>query len=407
MSSSLSRKERLARRATAMILRAALPIVKFLTLSRNKKVRRSLWAGTPILTLPIKAKAERSLGVQADSLVFETYFISNEFGYDLSRLNRGPVVWRRMLLPLCVLLWASLRYQRFHFFCSRGLLPGDAFAVRPDELAYLAALGKQIFFYTYGADVRTRRLTIAMGEPNCCTDCPEPGQFCVCDDEYAAKLHAIRQKYATATFALGDMVHYTPGSWNELFFWPIDLTKDDGNRYEPSYPDPQGTETVRIVHAPNHQGFKGTKHLIAAVERLRERGVPVELQLVERVPNREALEMYRRADIVFDQCMIGFHGYFALEAMAMGKPVVVFIRNPRTELLAPDECPFVNVRPETLEEVLFELVQNRARLSELGRRGRQYVERHYTLEALANRMKKAYEKLGAMNMGKPGNMRRN
>ena len=36
-----------------MILRAALPIVSFLTHTRNKRVRRSLWAGTPILTLPI------------------------------------------------------------------------------------------------------------------------------------------------------------------------------------------------------------------------------------------------------------------------------------------------------------------------------------------------------------------
>jgi len=388
-----------------MILHAAMPIVRFLTHTRNKRVRRSLWAGTPILTLPIKAKAERLLGVQADSLVFETYYITSEFGYDLSRWNRGPVIWRRMLLPLLVLLWASLRYQRFHYFCSRGLLPGEAFAVRPDELAYLSALGKQIFFYTYGADVRTRGRTLAMGEPNCCTDCPEPGRFCVCDDEYAAKLHAIRQKYATATFAVGDMVYYTPGSRNELFFWPIDLAKEDGKRYEPRYPDPNGTGPVRIVHAPNHQGFKGTKHLIAAVDRLRERGVDVELQLVERVPNREALEMYRAADIVFDQCMIGYHGYFALEAMAMGKPVVVFIRDPKTELLAADGCPFVNVRPETVEEVLFRLIRDRARLNELGRRGRLYIERHYTLEALATRMQKVYEELGALSLGKPGKMR--
>jgi len=388
-----------------MVLRAALPIVRTLTRSRNKRVRRSLWAGTPILTLPLKAKAESLLGVQADSLVFETYYISSEFGYDLSRWNRGSVIWRRMLLPLIVLLWASLRYQRFHFFCSRGLLPGDPFAVRPDELAYLSALGKQIFFYTYGADVRTRGRTLSMGEPNCCTDCPEPGKFCVCDDELAARLHTVREKYATATFALGDMSYYMPGSRNDLFFWPIDISKEAGKRYEPRYPNPNATGPVRIVHAPNHQGFKGTKHLIAAVNRLRERGIAVELQLVERVPNREALEMYREADIVFDQCMIGYHGYFALEAMAMGKPVVVFIRDPNIDLLAPDECPLVNVRPETVEEVLFELIQDRARLNQLGRQGRQYIDRHYTLEALAERMRKAYEELGLMNSEKPAKRR--
>src|SRR4051794_17486171 len=35
---------------------------------RGRPARRSLWAGTPILTLPVKAKAERLLGVHADTL---------------------------------------------------------------------------------------------------------------------------------------------------------------------------------------------------------------------------------------------------------------------------------------------------------------------------------------------------
>ena len=55
-------------------------------------VRRSLWAGTPILTLPVKAKAERLLGVKADTLVFQTYYITSDFRFDLSWFNRGPGV---------------------------------------------------------------------------------------------------------------------------------------------------------------------------------------------------------------------------------------------------------------------------------------------------------------------------
>jgi glycosyltransferase involved in cell wall biosynthesis len=389
---AVSRKEQLARRATSLILRIAEPIVRLLT--QNRRVNRSLWAGVPILTLPVKAKAERLLGVKADTLVFETYYITSEFKFNLSRWNRGPVVWRRFVLPLLVLLWASLRYQRFHFFCSKALLPGDPFAVREDEMAYLAGLGKQLFFYTYGADVRTRRRTRALGEPNCCTACPEPGKFCVCDDDRGAELQGVLRNYATAIFALGDMVHYTPCSRNDLFFWPIDLNAEDGKRYEPRYPDANSTQPIRIAHAPNHQGFKGTPYLVSAVKRLQEYGVPVELDLVERVPNRVALEIYRRADIVFDQCLIGFHGYFALEAMAMGKPVVVFIRDPERDLLAPDECPFVNVRPETVERVLFDLIQDRGRLNEFGRQGRRYIERHYSVEAFAGRLRRTYQELG-------------
>jgi hypothetical protein len=385
------RTKRLARVFTGLVLRLALPVVRLLTKSPRKDVRRSLWAGTPILTLPVKAKAERLLGVKADTLVFQTYYITSDFRYDLSRWNRGPGAWRSLGLPLLVLLWAACRYQRFHYFCDRGLLPGERFEVREDELKFLRALGKDVFFYTYGADVRTRQKTLALGEPNCCTTCPEPGRFCVCDDERGVELHAMRSRYATATFALGDMVHYTPGSRNDTYFWPIDLSKEDDKLYEPRYPNPDATGPVLVVHAPNHQGFKGTPNLVAAVKRLQERGRSIELRLVERVPNREALEIYRAADIVFDQCLIGFHGYFALEAMAMGKPVVVFFRDP---VLAADECPLVNVRPETVETVLEGLIKDRRRLHELGREGRRYIERHYTVEAFAKRLARAYSELG-------------
>src|SRR5207248_1810563 len=145
--------------------------------------------------------------------------------------------------------------------------------------------------------------------------------------------YAVVRKYATGVFSMGDMIHYTPGSRNDLFFWPVDLGAEGGAKYDPRYPDPAGTAPVRVVHAPNHQGFKGTSYLAAAVRRLRDRGVPVELRLVERVPNREAIETYRGADVVFDQCLIGYHGYFAVEGMALGKPTVVFLRHP--ELYVP------------------------------------------------------------------------
>ena len=132
------------------------------------------------------------------------------------------------------------------------------------------------------------------------------------------------------------------------------------------------------------------------MKRLQDRGLPVELRLVERVPNREALEIYRGADVVFDQCLIGYHGYFALEAMAMGKPVVVFLRDP---VLAPDECPLVNVRPETVEAVFESLVTDRHRLHELGRQGRRYIEEHYSVEAFARRLGRAYAELGRNGQG--------
>jgi glycosyltransferase involved in cell wall biosynthesis len=294
-----------------------------------------------------------------------------------------------------VLLWACLRYQRFHFFPDRGLLaPRERFNFHPAELSILRRLGKEVYFWTYGADVRTRRRTESLGAFHCCTLCPAPGRSCVCDDEAgAANLRRIADA-ATAVFAMGDMTEYTPGSRNDLFFWPVDLQADGGRRFAPRFPDPQARGPLRIVHAPNHPEFKGTRFLIEAVEELRREGHEIDLQLVQKVPNAQAVEIYRSADLIFDQCLVGFHGYFAIEAMAMGKPVLTYIRK-REYLLHPEECPLQSASAGELTERLRELVRDRSRLHELGRAGRRYVEKHFTLEAFAGRMQRAYNEIGA------------
>jgi hypothetical protein len=352
---------------------------------------RSLWAGTPILTLPIKARAETLLGIHADTLVYDTYFITRDFKYDLTPWFRGTYDWWKTLGSHMVLAWACLRYQRFHYFCDRGLLPAAHLSYELDLLRYL---GKEVFFYAYGADVRTAERTKAMGDPNCCSECPAPGDACVCSEQVGREKYALVSHYANAVFSMGDMIEFTPGSRNDLFYWPIDLDRDHGRRYAPRYPDPASNRPIRVVHAPNHRGFKGSRYIIEIVSRLQAENLPIELVLVEGIPNDQALDIYREADIVFDQCLIGFHGYFALEALALGKPVMVFIRDPQRYLLAPEECPFINSPPSRIERILRELISNRSLLRDLGMKGRRYIEKHFALGVFASRLKRAYQELG-------------
>ncbi len=381
------------------LLRAAVfgvvRVVAQLSRLRRRRARvRSLWAGSPIINFVMQARAEEQMVERADTLVYETYFITQQFRYDLSKWVRMPLVG--LFVPYVVFLWAVFRYDRFHFFCDRGLLPPEqAYCFHPKELPLLRSLGKQVFLWTYGADVRTVERTRALGEFHCCVDCPAPGIACVCEDALQQRNHAASLQDATAVFAMGDMAEYTPGSRNDLYFWPVDLEAEDGARYAPVYPAADTAAPLRVVHAPNHREFKGTRHLLEAVERLREEGVEIDLQLVERVPNREALELYRSADVIFDQCIIGFHGYLAQEAMALGKAVMCFIRKPEEYLLAPDECPIVDVAPATIAARLRELAGDRQRVRDLGEQGRRYIERHHTIAAFAERLGRVYAEIGA------------
>lgn len=356
----------------------------------------SIWSGAPIICMAKNCKAERLLGFNSRSLVRSTYYITDEFDFDLSRLSRGNRFLSLGLTYFSFLVTCVLAKQ-VHSYVDGGILPSR---VRRHfnslELFIYRLLGIRLFIWTYGADVRTRNATIGLGQPNCCTDCTQIGTACICDTAQCEENYVRLYKTAAAVFSMGDMIEYTPGSRNDLFFWPIDLAAQSGKRYQPVYPTGDRNRPLRVVHAPNHREFKGSRYLEQAVDSLRQEAVEIELILVERRSNEEALEIYKSADLIFDQCLIGFHGYFALEAMALGKPVMCFIRKPDEYLLHPEECPIINTHVMTLKEDLRRLVARRGELGEIGRRGRSYVEKHFSLEAFAGRLERTYRELGVL-----------
>ncbi|OPY62547.1 MAG: hypothetical protein A4E56_01269 [Pelotomaculum sp. PtaU1.Bin065] len=366
---------------TFVLILLLIPLLYLLSKFRNRV--RSLWSGSPIINMTVNVKAERLLGVDAITLVYDTYFITEAFDYNLKKICNMPVI--RCFVPYFVFIWSCLFFDRFHFYFDRGLLPPrKSFEFNPFELSIYRFLNKQVFIWTYGADVRSKIVTEKLGEFNCCLECTDEGKACICDDARRIKNIVRVTRRVSGTFAMGDMKEYTIKSINDTFFWPVELEK-----YEPYFPDFEPAKTLKVVHAPNHRQYKGTKYIIEAVNQLKSEGFDIELLLVEGVPHDKAVEIYRSADIIFDQCIIGFHGYFAIEGMAMGKPVLCYIRKP-DYLLYPEECPIINVRADSIKEVLRNLLLNPEILKLLGQKGRKYIEKYYTVSAFSERLKKSY-----------------
>lgn len=354
----------------------------------------SIWTGAPILNMAKNCRSERQLGFRSISVVRTTYYITDEFDFVLDKL-----FWRNRFLSAFFTYFAffliCITARQVHAYFDGGILLSRKHRqFNGLELKIYRLLGIRLFIWTYGADVRVRQTTLKLGEPNCCTDCTQVGLACICDDIAGRKNVNLVSKYATACFSMGDMIEYTKGSINNTFFWPVDLEANEGKRFQAIYPSSHMNEPLKIVHAPNHRMFKGTAYLESAIIELREEGVPIELVMVERVPNVEALKIYQTADVIFDQCLVGFHGYFALEAMALGKPVMCFIRKPEEYLLHANECPIINTCVETLKNDLRLLVEQRETLPEIGRRGRRYIEKYHSFEAFAGRLRMAYKTLG-------------
>jgi glycosyltransferase involved in cell wall biosynthesis len=154
---------------------------------------------------------------------------------------------------------------------------------------------------------------------------------------------------------------------------------------------PSDSPRPLVVHAPSDRERKGTRFVIEACERL-----PVELDVVEGVPHDVARERYARADIVVDQLNAGWHGVFALEAMALGKPVVTHLRPElvdRAEAGYGIRLPIVAATKETLVDALRPLVADPALRRELGAASRAYVERVHDSDRVAERLLEIYAAL--------------
>ena len=144
-------------------------------------------------------------------------------------------------------------------------------------------------------------------------------------------------------------------------------------------PSPPEHDVPLVVHAPTHQGIKGTRFVLEALDRLRAEGARFELALVEGRSRDEARALYERADLVVDQLLLGWYGGVAVEAMALGKPVVCYLREGDLAFVPEimrSELPIVRADPSNVYEVLARLIRaGRDELVALGARSRRYVER--------------------------------
>lgn len=138
------------------------------------------------------------------------------------------------------------------------------------ELQAYRLLRIKLFDWAYRGDVRTQKITQELGEPNCCIYCTQIEKACVCKDKIGEMNFRRVSSVATQIFSIGDLIEYAPKSNNEVFFWPIDLDIDCGSHYSPNFSKKSLTDDLplRIVHSSNHDEFKGTKYIKAAVKEL-------------------------------------------------------------------------------------------------------------------------------------------
>jgi hypothetical protein len=106
------------------------------------------------------------------------------------------------------------------------------------------------------------------------------------------------------------------------------------------------------------------------------------------------MKLYADADILVDQLLVGWYGGLAVELMALGKPVVAYIREDDMGFIPSAmhaDLPVVNATPGSIYNVLRELLTaRRHELGAIGVRSRQYVETWHDPIRVASLLKATY-----------------
>ena len=139
-----------------------------------------------------------------------------------------------------------------------------------------------------------------------------------------------------------------------------------------------------IAHAPTDRNIKRTDVVLAVISALQAHHDFV-FDLIEKVPNAEALERKARADIFIDDMGGLGIGLNALECFAMGIPVVSAIADPKVADLMRQQyggsLPFLRADAETLSAILGELLTDPHQRREVGWHGRAALEAYHSPEA--------------------------
>ena len=151
---------------------------------------------------------------------------------------------------------------------------------------------------------------------------------------------------------------------------------------------------IRIVHAPSNRGAKGTNYVLETMLKIQLSHPEISFELVENLPHERALEIYRDADLVIDQLLAGWYGGLAVEALAIGVPVMCYLREDDFNKVDPkmiDELPIINVTQSTLEEKILDFIaMSDLEIEALRRAGRIYVEKWHSIDEISEEILNYY-----------------
>ena len=339
------------------------------------------------------AKAMRNLGyfVQVIPWMIPEHEV-DVISYDVNLKRTYPRLYSNYVGQYFLTFWVfTVAIFKFNIFLMpfRSRIFDRTVWLKWIEIPLLHLAGKKVILNTYGADIATPRLRRRNDLKYSLYDgyMADP-QYRSYNEKTIARNTRILEKQADYIVSAIDHVDYLDRVDDFFHLRCIDTDEIQPNIVV-------NNSIPILIHAPNHRLVKGTEQIISIIESLNKRGFLCELKIIENTSNKELLKIISESDAVIDQILLGTYARLAIEAMALGKPVLCFLRDDLYEYNPIwKDCPIININPDTLEQVLEDFLKSKLEQRILiGKKSRAYIEKYHSLNYVGNRLDAIIQKV--------------
>ncbi|RFB18179.1 glycosyltransferase family 1 protein [Bacillus sp. HNG] len=308
-------------------------------------------------------------GIIAHTINYYPYYLNYDSNYTWSLIGQRstPLINEELrkltneFLP---------HYDLFHFHF------GTSLTLDWSDLPLYKSSGKAILMQHWGSDVRILSKATELN----------PYALVKNKNEYQIKTNLSKLSENIQNCVVFDMelYQYVKEFYKNVHILPSMINL---NKYQPTKSSIPNKKPL-IVHAPTSPAIKGTKYILEAIESLKD-NYDFDFRLVKGLSHEEAIKIYQAADLIIDQLHIGSYGLFAVEAMAMGKPVICWISDFMKDHY-PNNLPIIIANPETIKDTIEFTLRNIDILPEIGVKGRLYVEMNHDMVKNSQKMLSLY-----------------
>lgn len=307
------------------------------------------------------------IGIIADFYSFDVH-VYNYIHDKLINFSSNSII--RKLQKIFLMIKLIIRYDYFIYVTPGSLLKDYK------DIKILKKLGKKTMMVFTGCDARMPEKVMDF-KWNPCRECTqEYKNFVGCNiDNKKYSLPYIESVFDIIGCPI-EAGGYLKKKWFNAIF-PIDFTafpKSSPKKYTPN-------SKLKILHAPSNQVYKGSKYIFKTVEELK-----LNYDFEFKVVNNLSIDMLYKemadSDLIIDQMLLGSYGFVSIEAMAMYRPVICYIREEIWSDLK-EHAPIFNANPDTLYKVLEKILLNPTILMEASIKSRKYVEDYWNEKKVA------------------------